>query len=184
MVNSMIEQEAPDQHRSNGLRVQIRSTRVPGVTRLLLWSPKLTVSSAVVAELIQRFGSGARVSLELLEQGAVDVLSQGHVRVESSADLGAPLAFDVSASDLLRMVPYLAPYPFTGWIGISSQELKSVVRESSDRKRETLMLPFSLYLIFSLYDDNIDLRAKGLTREDILDVVRRATENLGVVIME
>lgn len=184
MVDGMTKLGDRNRFRSRELRVEVRGARLPGVTRLRLWTDERSTLLTVVGEIIQRFGSGTGISLELLEQGAVDAIVTRDIRVTHLEGLQTPIALDVSASDLARLLPHLAPYPFTGWVGVGSGELEFLLRESRNRDRETRMPPLSLYLIFSLYDDNVELRAKGLSHEDILNVVKGVAMNLGVDVVE
>ncbi len=181
MVNPPAVRIETERAKARGLK-GVLGSQIPDVTRLRIWFSDRAPTSEIVAELIGVLAQSGTVSIEFLENGpAVREVSKAlGISLEVDPELRSPVSFDALVSTARVVIDRLGSYPLAVWIGVDRQALLSALREQDDSRRAERLPHESIYLILSLYDDNVAVIAKGISADHLGKQVRHAAQRAGI----
>lgn len=154
----------------SGLLARLFRQRPPaGVVRLRVWFDNEEGIPASVAEMVRVLSHAGTVSLEFWDESKSVLEALRSLNLTATrADPAAHLAlFDTSIQGLAPILDRLSFASFGGWLGVGTESLERILTSQRDQDRMRAMPGGAIMIVFSLYDGNIELVAKGFD-EDVL----------------
>jgi len=169
----------------SGVLARLFGLRPPaGVVRLRVWFEKEEDVPATVSEILQALSRAGTVSLEFWDASKSVRETLGALSLTPSRPGGTAhlTLLDIPVSDLGPILDRLSFASFGGWIGIESDTLSKILKLEKDRDRMRAMPDGGLMIVFSLYDRNIELVAKGLGEDVLKDKIQTVARRTGAEI--
>lgn len=131
------------------------------VRHLRLWAENAS-SDEVLRSLLEGLGLSAPVHLEFWDSKcpAGETLSALDLLVEQPSE-GLRFAWNVGVKHLPTILEKVQDCSFGAWFGVDRATAEQAGRERSNRKRAESLPSGGAFVIFSLYDENVEVFATG-----------------------